>query len=51
MNNKKGFELYDLMIITVIFGILAAVAIPKFMSMKCKSDIKACKVNNIEMYK
>jgi len=50
MNNKKGLELIELMVITVIFGILAAAIIPKFMSMKCKSDIKACKVNNIEMY-
>lgn len=50
MNNKKGLELIELMVITVIFGILAAVIIPKLMSVKCKSDIKACKVNNIEMY-
>jgi Tfp pilus assembly protein PilE len=50
MNNKKGFELIELMVIIVIMGIFAAVAIPKFMGMKCKSDIKACKENNIEMY-
>jgi Tfp pilus assembly protein PilE len=50
MNNKKGFELIELMVIIVIMGIFAAVAIPKFMGMKCKSDIKACKENDIEMY-
>ena len=50
MNNKKGFELIELMVIIVILGILAAVAIPKIMIMKCKSDINACKVNDIEMY-
>lgn len=50
MNNKKGFELIELMVIIVIIGIFAAVAIPKIMIMKCKSDINACKVNDIEMY-
>lgn len=50
MNNKKGFELIELMVIIVIMGILAAVAVPKIIGMKCKSDINACKVNDIETY-
>ena len=50
MNNKKGFELIELMGIIVIMGILAAVAIPKIFAMKCKSDINVCKVNDFETY-
>ena len=50
MNNKKGFELIELMVIIVIMGSLAAVAVPKIFAMKCKSDINACKVNDIETY-
>ena len=50
INNKKGFELIELMVIIVIMGSLAAVAVPKIFAMKCKSDINACKVNDIETY-
>lgn len=48
--NKKGFELFELMVIIVIMGILAAGAVPKIFAMKCKSDINACKVNDNETY-
>lgn len=50
MNNKGIKPIDELMLIIVILGMLAAVAIPMFMDVKCKSDIKACKENNIEMY-
>ena len=50
MNNKKGFELIELMVIIVIMGILAAVAVPKIFAIKCKSDINACKVNDTATY-
>jgi prepilin-type N-terminal cleavage/methylation domain-containing protein len=50
MNNKKGFTIVELMVVICIMGILAAVAVPKLMGMKCKSDIKACKEKDIELY-
>ena len=47
MNSKKGYTIVELMVVICIMGILAVVAVPKLFAMKCKSDIKACKVNDI----
>lgn len=50
IRNQQGFSLTELMIVVAIIGILAAIAIPRFMSFQARAKQSEAKANLVHIH-
>ncbi len=44
-SSQKGFTMVELIVVIIILGILVAIAVPKYFSMKSQAEEAACRAN------